>query len=165
MGCNSSKNKDLQASKRSRRLSASEATISPREPLLASQPTAIAVSPEDDFPGPESYTDRQMKETELLKEVIHRTSRKFIDIGQTPMEATTPEQPSHLQAMHASDGPRDLLLVGVPQADEINNVDLLGAALLNDPEAMTEVFNHLSSSDRYDPQFKSDGGELVMRMC
>ena len=38
-------------------------------------PNPVVIDSEDDFPGPESYTDRHVKETELLKEVIHRTSR------------------------------------------------------------------------------------------
>jgi|Transcript_59698 hypothetical protein len=163
MGCDSSKNRDIQESKRTR----PEATLadqrSQEQPIIgASQPTLIdGASREDDFPGPESYTDRHVKETELLKEVIHRTSRKFIDIGQTPLEATTPEQPSHMHAMPArlTDGSQDILLLGLPTADEGNSVDSLSQPLVNDPDAMNEVFNYVSAKS-YMSQI-ADVGELV----
>eukprot|EP00993_Chasmostoma_nieuportense_P005019 NODE_5660_length_627_cov_76.572000_g5496_i0.p1 GENE.NODE_5660_length_627_cov_76.572000_g5496_i0~~NODE_5660_length_627_cov_76.572000_g5496_i0.p1 ORF type:complete len:161 (+),score=34.55 NODE_5660_length_627_cov_76.572000_g5496_i0:69-551(+) len=141
MGCNESKNKDVEASRRARAPSPAK-NIEPLE-RSSSHGTPIT-SVEDDFGGMESYTDRHMKEAELLKEVIHRTSMRFIDIGQTPAFYGTPDAPSLALAQIPSGAASSSLWCRMPPADSANTWELLVAPVLKEPDGMTEVFANVA---------------------
>eukprot|EP00301_Raphidiophrys_heterophryoidea_P012154 c18512_g1_i1.p2 GENE.c18512_g1_i1~~c18512_g1_i1.p2 ORF type:complete len:175 (+),score=42.80 c18512_g1_i1:52-576(+) len=86
MGCNFSKQKDIQGSQRD------------REPILRNDSAAMtspigigigegrnADDDENDVLGPGSYTEKRIREQDFLKHVIEDTTSNFIDIlGQPP---------------------------------------------------------------------------------
>eukprot|EP00667_Euglena_gracilis_P022827 EG_transcript_25549 len=157
MGCNQSKSQDIEASKRPRADGSGHAAHQ-QQPIVMTQPL-LAAPDHDEFRGPESYTDKYMRETDMLKAVIHRTSRRFIDIGQTPVEATSPEQPSHIPPM-AVDGSQDALLVSAFAADPAASVDLLSQPIPGDPDALNETFAFLGA-ERYIARL-TDVGDIVV---
>jgi hypothetical protein len=167
MGCNQSRSKDIEDSRRVRTDAMGGAGHVAQAPVASSQPMAAAAELEqDEFRGvAESYTDRQMRETDLLKAVIHRTSRLFIDIAQIPIEATSPEQPSHMPPLAArlGDGAQDALLQGPWQTDPAAAVDsLLGPPPPgHDPDALAETFAYLAGDRHLQPLV--DVGDIVFQ--
>eukprot|EP01004_Peranema_trichophorum_P010068 NODE_8821_length_643_cov_28.126923_g8196_i0.p1 GENE.NODE_8821_length_643_cov_28.126923_g8196_i0~~NODE_8821_length_643_cov_28.126923_g8196_i0.p1 ORF type:complete len:170 (-),score=32.80 NODE_8821_length_643_cov_28.126923_g8196_i0:73-582(-) len=169
MGCNSSKSKDIEESKRIR---ADPVSVSPSRSAgtsgkitQPSQPSIIPSTLEDDFPIATSYTDRHIKETELLKDVIHKTSRKFIDIGQAPLEVATPEHPSLLQTLPARTGESkiEIVLFGLPHHDPSNGLDTVTSIALWEGDIMMEIFVNAHKS--LDNLNITNVGDIVVSMC
>eukprot|EP00906_Rhabdomonas_costata_P001563 RCo002577 len=159
MGCNSSKKKDIDASKRFRTDLPSAA--GPPSDVPHSHPTAFLQAGEEDFVAGKTPTDKQMLETELLREVLHRTSRRFIDIGQAALAPAEHSFPKAFQSPSSRPDTSEPAQSRLPRADEGNSAEILVLTVpqVTLPPELPQFVSVLLARNTI-----ADVGELVVRL-